>query len=638
MILSLKTKTLIVIMATMLVLIVPFYITVRVFLLGKFRKIENDTCQHNIERALNAIFYDLSNLRAISAAFSNISNLRGLDLGDLNINAIVFVSPSGQVAYEKLFDQEASDEFVQLDLFKHIATFSDQTKNTLSGIVLLSERPMLIVSRPVSRAGHIVGNVVLGRFLSAKEITKLAEITPYSIDVSAINDPQVPYSVRQSLLSATNKPTYVVNATSSKSIAGYALINDVYGRPALVLTMSMPRDVFSQGQASLYYFLVSLVLFGLLLFGMVVFLLRKEVLLPIFDLTKNVERITLNNDFSGRVAVIGKDEVSTMGRSVNSMLEALEESQKELRESEERYRHLVELSPDAVIVLRNLEILYINPAGIRLLGGSGSADFGGVSIVSLVPRDFVDKFLGYIESINKGEDASELCYVKLIRCDGAVLDVEIAASTTIYGGKSALQAVVRDVTERNQMESKLKYLSMHDVLTGLYNRAYFEEVIHKLEDKPNSPVSIIVCDVDGLKIINDTFGHAAGDDLLKAAAAIIRQSFRESDAITRIGGDEFAVVLPNCPYDMAQMLCQRLLDNIDQYNRRNPQFPLYISKGIATSAGLTGELHNVFKEADNNMYREKLLHGQSNRSAITKALANALRQGSFIETDKGKQS
>ncbi|MFZ5650165.1 MAG: bifunctional diguanylate cyclase/phosphohydrolase [Bacillota bacterium] len=168
-----------------------------------------------------------------------------------------------------------------------------------------------------------------------------------------------------------------------------------------------------------------------------------------------------------------------------------------------------------------------------------------------------------------------------------------------------------DITDRKKIEEQLKYLSLHDPVTGLYNRTYFEEEMRRLEEGRISEVGIIVCDVDGLKLANDTLGHDNGDALLVATARVIKESVRASDMAARIGGDEFAILLPNSNNRVVEDVTGRIRDAIAVYNSENPGLPLSISIGFTVADGSPLNLGEAFKEADNNMYREKLNRTQS---------------------------
>ncbi len=161
---------------------------------------------------------------------------------------------------------------------------------------------------------------------------------------------------------------------------------------------------------------------------------------------------------------------------------------------------------------------------------------------------------------------------------------------------------VRDVSERKMAEEQLRYLGTHDALTGLYNRAFFEEEMARLEGGRQYPISIIMLDVNGLKKINDTQGHAMGDELLRRAAHMLKRAFRAEDVVARIGGDEFAVLLPQTELGATEQMLTRLRGFADETN--TPSARLRLAVGVATAR--TGDrLEEILRQADSLMYANK---------------------------------
>ncbi|MFH1026540.1 MAG: diguanylate cyclase [Pseudomonadota bacterium] len=171
--------------------------------------------------------------------------------------------------------------------------------------------------------------------------------------------------------------------------------------------------------------------------------------------------------------------------------------------------------------------------------------------------------------------------------------------------------VAQDITDRKKYEESLHYLSTHDSLTGLYNRVYFDAEMKRLASSREYPVSIIVADVDGLKTVNDTKGHDAGDQLIQATASAILTVFRAADVVARIGGDEFAVLLPNTDRQTAQDAVDRIRSNVESYDSKLHGGGL--SLGIATAFS-GDELVAALKRADELMYLDK--HQKRNISQL----------------------
>ncbi len=151
----------------------------------------------------------------------------------------------------------------------------------------------------------------------------------------------------------------------------------------------------------------------------------------------------------------------------------------------------------------------------------------------------------------------------------------------------------------------LQYLSFHDQLTGLYNRHYFVNEMNRLEGSREYPIALISADLDGLKKINDTFGHFEGDLYLQQSAAILKEALRGHDLLARIGGDEFAMILPRTDEQAGKTIIKRINNKIEEHNKANKGLTLSISMGLAISMDNTQPLEETYHTADNLMYNEK---------------------------------
>ncbi len=179
-------------------------------------------------------------------------------------------------------------------------------------------------------------------------------------------------------------------------------------------------------------------------------------------------------------------------------------------------------------------------------------------------------------------------------------------------------------------EEKLYYLSYHDQLTGLYNRSFFEAKLRQLGNKPEYPVTIISADIDGLKLINDTMGQNAGNELIRQTAKIISEALDGSGILARVGGDEFSVILPLTGKDDGERIIRQIRYQVSLYNQENSNLPLSLSLGVATSEDKSTSLKRLFKEADDLMFRAKLYHSTSARNDIVQGLLAALSERDYF--------
>jgi diguanylate cyclase (GGDEF)-like protein/PAS domain S-box-containing protein len=329
----------------------------------------------------------------------------------------------------------------------------------------------------------------------------------------------------------------------------------------------------------------------------------------------NLEAYGSQTMYRGRPAVIG------------TLLDITDRKRAEdkLRESEERFRQLAENIREVFYISEQGIIRYISPAYMEIWGRTPQSVYEEPkSILDTIHPEDRDRVKKSFRLKSHGE--VEEVY-RIVRPDGSIRWIK-DHSFPIYddsGKAHRFVGIAADITDSKLGEEKLKYISLHDSLTGLYNRIYFEEEMSRIEKGRYDTVGILSCDVDGLKLVNDTLGHDQGDHLLIAAARVIRECFREGDLVARIGGDEFSVLLPDTTEPAVENACQRIQEAVASYNATKPELPLSISVGFATNNGVYRNLKDLFKEADNHMYRKKLYGTKSVRSTIVKTLINTLK-------------
>jgi diguanylate cyclase (GGDEF)-like protein/PAS domain S-box-containing protein len=739
------------------------------------------------------------------------------------------------------------------------------------------------------RQGPVRGTLIMGRAVDASLLEGISETTQLQVSAYTADDPALPEDFQRALASTSAEEPVFIAPLNGDTIAGYARLSDLQGRPALLLRVEAPRDAYALGKESLLQVSLSILIVGLVLGGVTLRVLEVVVLTRLKRLSASVDRLAASGDPAGRVQVQGADELGRLGEAINGMLASAQSSQQEIRESEERFRAVFENAQD-VIFIKDLQLHYthVNPAMERLfdLPGSeicGQDDIGvwgeevgrqiqevdrrvlqgdvvdeevvrtvrGVThtfhlvkapmknaigeitglcgvgrditersraerlreavyrvsqavstvrdlnelfgsihavVAELMPAQnlyfalydpaaetisfpyFVDqlddppqprqrraglteyvlrtgkpllvspevfeglvlrgevedvgapsvdwlgvplqagqKVLGVLvvqsytqsvryreedqevlsfvaeqvamaveatragEALREGEERfrslveslgegagivdtqerfifanpaaerifgvgpggllgksleeftspaqfqalqrqtsrrkageSSIYDIEILRPDGEKCSLVVTATPRrgASGEVTGSIGVFRDVTEGRQAEQRLRYLSTHDALTGLYNRAYFEQEMARLERGRQFPVSAIVSDVDHLKPVNDRDGHAAGDDLLRRAAAVLYAAFRSEDVVARIGGDEFAVLLPRADASAAERALVRVRNGLKMHNERYPGQSLSLSLGIAT--GERGcSMASLLQEADARMYLDK---------------------------------
>ncbi len=287
---------------------------------------------------------------------------------------------------------------------------------------------------------------------------------------------------------------------------------------------------------------------------------------------------------------------------------ALENAQlyHELHQSAERFRSVFDNASVGIAMMDASErVLAANDAECRFLGYARDELIGMRFAEFTYPEDLtIDRDLH--QSLLAGRQTDDTIDKRYVRRNGQIVWGRLSVSLVRGMASQPLYTLIvcEDITQRKHMEEQLRHLSTHDSLTGLYNRAFFEEELNRLRSSRQFPVSIVMVDVDELKKTNDTRGHAAGDDLLRRAGVVLRAAFRAGDMIARIGGDEFAVLLPQADPTAAQHALRRCREELAEHNAMYEQYPVSLSMGSAT-ATTSENLADALKQADTQMYQDK---------------------------------
>lgn len=288
---------------------------------------------------------------------------------------------------------------------------------------------------------------------------------------------------------------------------------------------------------------------------------------------------------------------------------------------EDIFYSLTNLVKDAIIVAdSSRKIVYWNKASERIFRYQAS-EILGKSLSTVLLQDVLSFSV-------KSSPSPKEKFIEVIgrKKNGQKIPLEISRTYWESEKGHFFTLIIRDVTIRKNAEEKLKYMSFHDNLTGLYNRSYFEEELQRLNTARQLPLSIIIGDIDGFKLVNDAFGYKQGDELLKNLAKVLKDSCRSEDMLARWGGDEFVILLPKTDIKGIQEIISRIQKKSREVSSGG--IPLNISLGFATKEKSTDNIDRVIKEAEDSMKQKKLIQSKKVSNEIIASIEKKLRERS----------
>ena len=307
--------------------------------------------------------------------------------------------------------------------------------------------------------------------------------------------------------------------------------------------------------------------------------------------------------------------------------EELRIAQEELEKSWAQYFDLYDLAPVGYLTITEQGIINLaNLTATTLLGVNRSA------LLKTPFANYINKADRDIYfNLNKAlfeKNIPQECELRMIKNDGQVFWAHLRAVIAKNRKNKAIsRIVITDITERKNTEEELHHLSFHDQLTGVYNRHYLEEEMKRLDTPRQLPIGIIMADLNGLKLTNDTYGHDTGDEMLRKAALILNDACREEDIIARWGGDEFVLLLPQINEDILVNIGKRIKNLGSETKVRDVPVSIAIGKAIKNKPA--DSLIETLKKAEEEMYRQKVIESRSTKNVILEALMGALAAKSF---------
>lgn len=483
--LTLRNKTLLIMLVVFLILVILLIFVSQMIVMDRFTRLEEQYTQQKAQLTLDMLNDNVNKLSLTGLDWASwddtyifINDINEDYIGsnmlleiftNIRVNLMLFINSSGTIVYGKAYDLENEVEIPVPRYFTEKLPPDDyllqhfDNQSSKSGLILIPEGPILIASQPIlqnCRIGPIRGTMIMGRFLNSEQITRFSGITHLPISIYRFDDQKMPFDFQTVLPLFSKDKSIFIRPVSEESIAGYSLINDMYGKPGVVMKVEAQRGIYEQGKETLRYFIISLLIICSVFSIVIVIFLEVFVLRRLNRFDSEVKNIEKSGNSSSRAVVVGKDELSNLAGSLNNMLDSLEKSQEKVRENEAKNRAILEAIPDSIIQIKKNGTIsnYKGSKDKQLMDLTRMCI--GQKIQDVIQQDVAGQIMDNVQQTLLTKEKQIFQYQFLEK--GGICYYE--ARTVVFGEEDVL-AIITDITVRIQADearqlSERKYLTL----------------------------------------------------------------------------------------------------------------------------------------------------------------------------------
>lgn len=574
---TLRRKTILMTCLVFAAAIALIFVVSQTILMRRFENLEMDNTSQNVQRATSALYenfdsvsINFSSLMVSGKGFSVVLDESGdmyikmtIDqptFATMGLNYILFALIPGPPPTGMGFDLETQEPIDTSSLIEELSGDNpliappEVDDRGITGILLLEDSTLLVQSYPIvitTDLGPMTGRMIFARFIDDAKIRELAGQTLMSLSLHRLDEAEMPEDFLTARASLSPESPIFVQPLSSNVVAGYGLLNDIYGNPSLILRADMPRSIYHQGQQTVLWLVASLAVLSLAFGVATLVLLNRGLLSRLYALSFYVDRVRRTGDPSQRVPVKGTDEIASLGSAINGMLATLQESQYELRESEAKKQALVDAIPDMMFRLnKNGDLLDAREARDSMSKGQDqNAAETPVQKQPLSQKLVVDA-RPHVEAALRTRETQ--VFELQIPSNGSTSFYE--ARVAVSGEDEAL-VMVRDVTERKHLdEARKKELLLKEIHHRVKNNLQVISSLLFLQSRR-------IPDKRVVEMFNESVNRVK-------SMTLIHQKLYQSEDMTSVGFAEYIRDLTDAlfiSYGVDSEVIRRKLDIADDF-------------------------------------------------------------------------